>query len=230
MSGVRNKGTIWALIPVKDFGHAKSRLRTVLSDDECAGLALNMARDVAAAITGSEVVDGLSLLGSGPEIEKLADELHCECMEEFYDVDLSCNLGLAARQLDTDGVATLVIIPGDLPTLRAEDVDQLITRTESDLGISAAGRDGGTNALVLTPPGALAFQFGKHSARRHLEAGKAAGLSTADIDHPAFRVDIDTADDLVWLCKQAMTGHTADFLDHTGIRKKILDSEAAVPA
>ena len=156
MSGVRNKGTIWALIPVKDFGHAKSRLRTVLSDDECAGLALNMARDVAAAITGSEVVDGLSLLGSGPEIEKLADELHCEGMEEFYDVDLSCNLGLAARQLDTNGVATLVIIPGDLPTLRAEDVDQLITRTESDLGISAAGRDGGTNALVLSPPGALA--------------------------------------------------------------------------
>ena len=89
MSGVRDKGTIWALIPVKEFGSAKSRLRTVLNGDECAGLALNMVRDVAAAITGSEVVNGLSLLGSGPEIEKLADELHCECMEEFYDVDFN---------------------------------------------------------------------------------------------------------------------------------------------
>jgi 2-phospho-L-lactate guanylyltransferase len=230
LSGVRDKGTIWALIPVKEFGSAKSRLRTVLNGDECAGLALNMVRDVAAAITGSEVVNGLSLLGSGPEIEKLADELHCECMEEFYDVDLSCNLGLAARELDTNGVTTLIIIPGDLPTLRVEDVDQLITRTECDLGVSTAGRDGGTNALVLTPPGALAFQFGKQSARRHLEAGEAAGLSTVNIDHPAFSVDIDTPDDLAWLCKQAMTGHTADFLDQTGIRKKMLDSEAAVPA
>lgn len=230
MSGVHKKGTIWALIPVKDFGSAKSRLRTVLSPDECAGLALNMVRDVAAATIDSDIVDGLSLLGSGPDIEKLADELHCDCMEEFYDVDLSCNLGLAARQLDTHGVATLIIIPGDLPTLRARDIDQLIDRTNSDLSVCTAGRDGGTNALVLTPPGALAFQFGKHSARRHLEAGEAAGLSTDDIGHPAFKVDIDTADDLIWLCKQAISGHTANFLDHTGIRKKILDAEETVPA
>ena len=230
MSGVEKKRIVWALMPVKDFGNAKSRLRAVLSTDECAGLALNMARDVAAAILNADAVDGLALLGSGPEIEKLARELRCDCVEEFDDADLSCNLGLAARQLEANGVTTLVIVPGDIPTLRTSDIDQFITRTNSSLGLCAAGRDGGTNALVLTPPNALAFQFGKNSARRHLEAGKAAGLSAVETNNPAFRVDIDTADDLLWLCKQALTGHTADFLDRTGVRKRMLDSEAAVPA
>ena len=119
------KRIVWALMPVKDFGSAKSRLRTVLSANECAGLALNMARDVAAAILNADTVDGLSLLGSGPEIENLARELRCDCMEEFDDVDLSGNLGLAARQLEANGVTTLMIVPGDMPTLRASDIDQL---------------------------------------------------------------------------------------------------------
>jgi 2-phospho-L-lactate guanylyltransferase len=230
LSGVRRKGTAWALIPVKDFGAAKSRLRAVLSADECSGLALNMARDVVAAIKGSGAVDGISLLGSGHEVEKLAREQGCDCMEEFYDVDLSCNLGLAARQLRADGVGTLVVVPSDLPTLQAQDIEQLIAGSDSDLGLCTAGRDGGTNALVLSPPDAIEFQFGTHSARRHIASGVSAGLSTTAINHPAFRVDIDTPDDLNWLCKQAISGHTADFLDHSGIRKRILDADAAVTA
>jgi 2-phospho-L-lactate guanylyltransferase len=221
---------VWALIPVKDFGAAKSRLRTVLSADECSGLALNMARDVATAIIGSDAIDGVSLLGSGSGVEKLAGELGCDRIEEFYDVDLSCNLGVAARQLRADGVTTLVVIPGDLPTLKPQDIDQLITRTGGDLSLCAAERDGGTNALVLSPPDAIEFQFGTHSARRHREAAVVAGLTATEIEHPAFRVDIDTPDDLAWLCEQAMSGHTADFLDGTGIRKRILDAEVAVPA
>jgi 2-phospho-L-lactate guanylyltransferase len=227
---VVKNGTVWALIPVKDFGAAKSRLRAVLSADECSGLAESMARDVVAAITESGAVHGVSILGGGHEIENLAGENACDCMEEFYDVDLSCNLGLSARQLRADGVSTLVIVPSDLPTLRPRDISQLINQSGSGLGICTAGRDDGTNALVLSPPDAIEFKFGTHSARLHMEAGTAAGLHTTAIDHPAFRVDIDTPDDLTWLCKQAMSGSTADFLDNTGIRQRMLDAEAAVTA
>jgi 2-phospho-L-lactate guanylyltransferase len=227
---VGNKGITWALIPVKEFDGAKSRLRETLSADECSGLALNMARDVAAAIVDADTIDGVSLLGSGPAIEKLASQLRCDCMEEFYDVDLSCNLGLAARQLAADGVTRLTIIPGDLPTLSAADIDEFIMRADGDLGLCEAGRDGGTNALVLSPPDAISFQFGDQSARRHLEAGVAAELATREIDLPAFKVDIDTTEDLMWLCKQPLTGHTADFLEHAGIRKRMLETEAAIVA
>lgn len=220
---------IWVLMPVKDFGHAKSRLRAVLSAAECSALALNMARDVAAAAQGADAVHGLTLLGGGPDIEKLAAELGCDYLEEFPEVDLSGNLDVAARQLGASGVGTLVILPSDIPTLRAQDVTDLIAAADSALTLCPAGRDGGTNALIVSPPAAIPFHFGKHSARRHLETGKAAGLKSKEVLHRAFNVDIDTTGDLVWLCRQANPGCTADYLDRTGIRTRILESEAALP-
>jgi 2-phospho-L-lactate guanylyltransferase len=220
---------IWALIPVKAFDNAKSRLRAVLSAAECSALALNMARDVAAAVRGADAVHGLTLLGGGPDIRELATTLGCEYIEEFPEVDLSGNLNVAARQLAATGVNTLIILPGDLPTLRAADVADLIADTPAGLALCPAGRDGGTNALIVSPPDAIPFHFGVHSARRHLEAARDAGINSREIPHRAFNVDIDTPDDLIWLCRQGNPGFTAEFLDRSGIRTRILETETALP-
>lgn len=229
-SRLNNRHKVWALIPVKDFRLAKSRLRGVLQADECSALASNMARDVVAALAESASVHGVTLLGGAPEIEGLARELGCAYLEEYDDAGLSANLNMAARQLSAEDVDTLVVIPSDLPLLRPQDIDALLARIETGLCVCAANRDGGTNALVISPPDAIQFHYGMHSAQRHVEAGQAAGLLSKKIDEPAFAVDIDTPDDLIWLCQQAVASHTADFLDHTGLRTKILQAAEVLTA
>jgi 2-phospho-L-lactate guanylyltransferase len=221
--------TIRALIPVKDFDSAKTRLRAVLQVRECAELAAGMAWDVATAARSAQSVSGVTLLGGGA-VEDIARELGCDFMQEDRDADLSRNLDLAARQLEADGVGTLVIIPADLPTLRPEDIDGLLARAVPGLCVCPAGRDGGTNALVVTPPTAIQFHFGDRSAQRHLEGGRAADLPTVEIEAPAFNVDIDTPADLVWLCRQVSCGRTGEVLDRSGIRTRILEMHEALSA
>jgi len=227
---VKTHDKVWAVMPVKDFTKAKSRLGPVLTADECAALAMNMAVDVARAIRNSGQVDGVTLLGSDPDVEALAAELGCDYLEEFRDADLSSNLNIAAKKLEKRGIRTLLVIPGDLPMLHARDIDGLLAEAGGGLCVCPAGRDGGTNAIVITPPAAIQFRFGEESARRHLEAGEAAGLISMEIELDAFSHDIDTPADLIWFCQQAISGRTAEFLDESGIRAKLLAMETAIPA
>jgi len=114
--------------------------------------------------------------------------------------------------------------------LHSQDIDGLLAEAGEGLCVCPAGRDGGTNALVITPPAAIQFRFGEESARHHLEAGEGAGLISKEIELNAFSHDIDTPADLLWFCRQAIFGRTADFLDQSGIRAKILAKDAAIPA
>ncbi len=97
---MNNHGKVWALIPIKDFIEAKSRLRTVLQAEECAALARCMARDVANAVMASGAVHGTTLLGRGAAIGNLASELSCDYLEENSAADLSRNLDTAGMDSD----------------------------------------------------------------------------------------------------------------------------------
>ena len=95
-------------------------------------------------------------------------------------------------------------MPADLPALRVDDVERLLAMTAHvDVTIARAARDGGTNALRVSPPDAIEFCFGVDSARRHAEAATAAGLTARIVDDPAFRSDIDVPEDLREFCNRA---------------------------
>jgi 2-phospho-L-lactate guanylyltransferase len=225
---MQQRRNIRALIPVKNFGDAKKRLRDALCAEDCSALAACMARDVVTAAMSAGSVDGVTLLGGGDAVSVLASEMGCDFKDEYYDADLSANLNIAAHELEADGVSTLLVMPADLPTLLPGDIDALLARSIAGVSVCRAGRDGGTNALVVTPPTTIQFYFGEQSAKRHLDAARDAGVAVNELTSPAFTVDIDTPADLVWLCQQALSGHTADFLDDTGIRGKILNLPGAL--
>jgi 2-phospho-L-lactate guanylyltransferase len=57
----------------------------------------------------------------------------------------------------------------------------------------------GTNALLLTPPGAVEPSFGTGSFARHAALAYAAGASVKVCDLPSLGLDVDTPDDLAAL-------------------------------
>jgi len=89
------------------------------------------------------------------------------------------------------------------------------------LSICPAIRDGGTNALVCSPPDAMPFQFGSDSARKHLEEAAVRGMPNARLRMHAFFRDIDTPDDLVWLAGQKNGINTVRFLQQSGIAARL---------
>ena len=147
-------------MPIKDFARAKSRLGETLTGEQCAQLAACMAADVIAALRGCTGIDHIVCLGEKAEIRAFATQHGCEFIQETSSDGLLANLNHAAQKLQDKGAQTLLIIPGDLPTLTSADLDKLLNHHHGGLTVCPAVRDGGTNALVISPPTGFGFFFG----------------------------------------------------------------------
>jgi 2-phospho-L-lactate guanylyltransferase len=65
----------------------------------------------------------------------------------------------------------------------------------------------GTNALLLTPPDALAPSFGPDSRKRHLAEAEQAGLQAEVVEIASLAMDVDTPEDLETLQETLRTTH-----------------------
>jgi 2-phospho-L-lactate guanylyltransferase len=207
----------WALVPVKPVAHAKSRLAPVLGADERAALSRCMLRDVLAALTTAPELAGVALLAPAGSAAEPAAEFGCRELVEDPALGFDANLELAAARLAAAGAATVAIVPADLPTLTAADVGALLAAHAGGVTVAEAAADGGTNALVMTPPAAGRCRFGPDSARRHVEAARLRGVAGARVGLAGFARDIDTVDDVRWLCAQPGGSAAQRYLEAAGI-------------
>ena len=211
----------WALIPVKPFALAKTRLEGLLSRDECAQLAAHMLLDVLRALAATPLIEGITLLGNEPQLAALTAGSGARLLPEPAGMDYRQALNEAAAALATQGVRQLLVLPADLPTLTGADVRRLVEGHHSGLSLCPAARDGGSNALLLSPPTAIPFLYGPDSAQRHLEAAQARGIAARHIDLAGFARDIDTPDDVYWLLEQRIACATLAWLKSSGIRDRL---------
>lgn len=211
----------WAVVPLKGAPSAKSRLAEGLAADERAALARHMAGDVLAALRAARGLDGIALLAPpGVAAELGAGWRH---LPDDPAGGLNGNLEAAAATLGREGAGTLLVVHADLPGLAAGDVEALLAahRAAADQGpavtLAPAARDGGTNGLAVSPPGAIPWCFGADSARRHREAAAERGIRCTSVDLPGFARDVDTMDDVAWLCATPGGGRTRHYLAGSGL-------------
>jgi len=212
---------VWALLPVKSPDQAKTRLGSLLQPQECASLSRAMLTDVLTALQESEHVDKIAVLTNAKDIVALADQFGYVVIEDLSDSELCDSLNSAAQRIAELGAKTLLIVPADMPTISAHDIDELLDRHTSGLSVCPAIRDGGTNALVCSPPNVMLFQFGPDSARRHIDEAAKRNVPHARLAMHAYFRDIDTPDDLAWLANQATAPHTLRFLREAGIMARL---------
>ena len=117
---------------------------------------------------------------------------------------LNEGLDQARSEAILDGIGTLIILHGDLPNLRAGDIETLSRALPSDGGPGVAigpDRAGtGTNALALRPPGVINFRFGTGSFAAHAAEVERAGVPLVAVNRAGLAFDLDTPEDLArWL-------------------------------
>jgi len=215
----------WTIVPVKTLAQAKSRLGPALDQAERAALSRLMSEDVLRALRACPGLSGTAVLTADAAMRGVAHEFGCSVIEEDPALDLSANLQAGSRQLAADGAHTVVIVPMDLPTLEPADVQMLLRAHQSGITVCPAVRDGGTNALAMTPPDASDYLFGPDSASRHLDAARRRGLAATRLEMPAFARDVDTVDDVIWLCGQPGGGAARQYLERSGICARLLGED-----
>jgi 2-phospho-L-lactate guanylyltransferase len=89
----------------------------------------------------------------------------------------------------------MLTVPGDLPLATPAEIEQVVAG--HDRFTIVPSRDGkGTNALAVSPPDLIRFQFGDASFVPHCAAARALGIEPRILRLPGLGLDIDTPDDL----------------------------------
>ena len=117
---------------------------------------------------------------------------------------LNEGLDQARSEALLDGVDTLVVLHGDLPNLRPEDVltllDALPANGAPGVAIAPDRAGTGTNGLALRPPGVINFRFGAGSFAAHAAEVERAGVPLVAVNRAGLAFDLDTPADLArWL-------------------------------
>jgi 2-phospho-L-lactate guanylyltransferase len=198
----------WTIaIALKGLAAGKSRLSPHLTDRERADLVVAMAGDVVAAARASAAFGRILVVTPEPD---LAWRLGSDVV--VLPERRACGLDDAYRRaIRAAGHRPLALVAADLPGLRAEDLDLLVTTAEEVAGpVVVADTDGtGTTVLASTMPGRLEPRFGTGSRAAHV-AGGAADIS--DACSSRLRHDVDTWAALTALGTDDVGPHTRRWL------------------
>lgn len=204
-----------AVVPVKRLDLAKSRL--ALADEHRRDLALAFALDTVAALAASTRVAAVVVVTGDAVVAQQVEALGARVVpDRGRDLVASVRTGTrAARQADPH--AWVVVVPGDLPCLRAADVDRVVDAAAAlapRTGAFVADRAGtGTTIVLQAPGGATATAYGPASAAGH----RGLALTSLDDVPAAVRLDVDTVEDLRDAVRHGVGPATAAALAASGL-------------
>ena len=225
--------TIGAVLPVKDFGHAKQRLAGFLSAVERRLLSEAMAEDVLETLSQVSELSEIIVVTRDERACELAARHGARVLAEPSNDGQSAAVKRAAAALGRAGVESLLQVPGDVPGASADEIAAVMAAHGSAVDGAAAvtlvpSRDRrGTNCLLCSPPDVLPFAFGHESFGPHCEAARAQGIAPRIMALPGLGLDIDTPDDLRGFMARPAAGRTLDYLRESGIAERLLITDAA---
>ena len=213
-----------AILPVKSFGAAKQRLASALGPRSREALARAMFADVLASLGRVDELDAVVVVTADPVAEGSARGEGVPVLRDPAQAGQSAAASIGIAYAIAEGFERTLLVPGDTPLLDPAEVASLLAAPRA-VSIVPDRHGTGTNALVLSPPDAIAPSFGPGSLRRHVEAAGAAGVPEAVTRVATLMLDVDTGDDLSALM-DALAGrrgqapstrealHTLDHLRH----------------
>ncbi|MBL4894294.1 MAG: 2-phospho-L-lactate guanylyltransferase [Emcibacter sp.] len=188
---------IGILIPVRPLAEGKGRLSPVLSPGERQKLNRYFFTHTLDVISKAANPARCYVVSPSTELLRQAKERGMIPVKEPKNGDLNKALEQAADAARKAGIDALLSISCDLPNLRVDDISALLAAAKQGHMVIAPDKSRtGTNALLLSPAGAIRYHYGINSFSHHLAAAKKAGLTSLSLLRDGLAQDIDTPEDL----------------------------------
>jgi 2-phospho-L-lactate guanylyltransferase len=205
---------VFAILPVKGFDQAKSRLAPLLRPGERAALARIMFDDVLASLGKVENLAQLIVVTEDSVVAALAGASGASVVARGAadGVNVAINTGIANLPAMTP--CGVIVVPADIPHVQAHHIEMLVNSVaaRSSVALVPASRDDGTNILAFSPHDLLRPSFGKASFPRHVASARGAGIEP-DIFHlDRLDLDLDVPSDLLEFLSLGSTTRTHTFL------------------
>ena len=212
------------IVPVKRLLTSLRRLGPLLSQEEKARLSLAMLKDVLWTLQGVQGLDELCVVTRDPCARDAARELGARVIPE---PECAAGEGPAvdygSRVLAEEGVSQVLIIPSDLPLVSRTDIQAIL---KVGLGnpsvVMAPAHDGGTNAMLRTPPDVIPSRFGPDSLSLHIQEARARDVPYRLVQLGSLYRDIDTPEDLSILLTTPNNTSTWKLANEMGLTERLL--------
>lgn len=187
---------MWALLPVKRLQYAKLRLAGVLTPEQRQQLSLCMLGDILEVLTGSAVIDGVTVVSCDADVISLARGKGADVLDTGNDSGYAADVTKGIKHVCNKPMDKVLVIPADVPELEHRDLVYLDRAHKGGVTLCPAANDGGTNGLVFAPPLAMDLKYGENSFEEFLKEAAQRGV-TVNIARPAGLVrDVDLPRDL----------------------------------
>jgi len=196
-------------IPMKDPEFSKQRLSPVLDSQQRQTLALALFRQTLRFLNRHFPETQVLVVTASERIAQIATSYGAAFLIEEPDTGLNGAAELAARWSCEQGFDSQLLLPADIAELCQSELARLLEHPrEQPSVVICPASDGGTNALLTTPPDVVPFRFGIRSSRAHLAAALERSVPCALLQMEKLTFDVDTPDDLqLWTESMANTAN-----------------------
>ena len=219
---------VWAVVPIKERRRSKERLAPLLSREMRGALMLAMIEDVLAALAATPASAGIAVVTVDLAASRLAQRYGARILETGARDGHTGAVTAAALLLAEEGRGGMLTVPGDVPLVTPSELTSLLAAHSPAPSFTIApSRDQqGSNAILCSPPDAVALRFGEDSFFPHLRAAEACGIRPTVVRLPGIALDIDTPEDLAAFALQPISTRTRAWL----AANDLLDSRERVAA
>jgi len=195
------------LVPVKNLANAKQRLASILDQPSRTQLAQAMLLDVLETLFAWKGRTDVALVTSDPYATHLALQFGFEVIPDTANRSETDAIEMATAVCIQRGVESTLVIPGDIPLIRANELEAILQVAPKEGSVLAPAADGrGTNAIFRRPAALFPLRFGNDSFKPHRAAAETTGKPCIVLELQGIALDVDNPSELRQLL--AMPGET----------------------
>lgn len=193
--------SLWAIVPVKPLRRGKSRLATILSEEERTFLNYTMLANTMKALAAVKEITQVLVVSRDTGALAMARDFNARTVQEDGSSDLNTALMRANTVALMYAAQSVLILPADLPLLTPQAVQCFIKHATHPpvLVINSDRRTDGTNAMLSNPGNLVNYRYGPGSFQLHVEQARNFHVRVEVCNIPELSLDLDLPEDLDFL-------------------------------
>ena len=210
---------IAAIIPVKTFSNAKTRLN--LHPQKIEDLCKVMLEEILHTISISPQIERIIMVTKEEKAIEIGKKFNTVIIIDEKEESVNSAIALADKYLLKNDFHASIVFPQDIPYIKTQDIDFMLNyKAPPNFAIIVPSRRfDGTNALVRMPIDLMETHYDEDSYKIHMNKAKEHTLNVAMVFVKRIMWDVDNNEDLKFLLEQKEKPEIAEKI------RKILDSK-----
>jgi len=187
---------IAAIIPVKTFSNAKTRLQ--LPTEKVEELCKIMLEEILQVLSISPRIEEIILITKEKKAIEIGKKFNTITIIDEKEESVNQAVSLADEYLLENNFNASVVFPQDIPNIKTQDIDFMLKhQLHPNFAIIIPSRKfDGTNALVRMPIDLMKTHYDNDSYRNHMKTAKEHTMNVAMVFVKRIMLDVDNQEDL----------------------------------